>query len=168
MRSITVKHNFETAHRLPLLGGKCTNLHGHSWWATVTVAAPDLDAYGTVVEFGSFKASMRAWIDACLDHGAMLGKEDPLVAALEAQGSKVFVFGRDWTDADWPTVEAVAELIAAKATAWLPPDPPPGVHVERVSISETHVNAAEWTTPARRPSVREVWASTVQGLRESA
>lgn len=168
MRSISVRHNFETAHRLPLLGGKCVNLHGHSWQATVTVSAPNLDAYGTVVEFGTFKAAMRAWIDTNLDHATMLGSRDRLISPLREAGCKVFVFGHDWPGADWPTVEAVAEMIADRAAMWLPPDPPPGVQIERVRVAETHVNSAEWLNPARRPTVREMWSQTVHGLQESA
>lgn len=168
MRSIVVRHNFEAAHRLPLLGGKCTNLHGHSWWATVTVSAPELDSYGTIIEFGPFKAHMRAWIDTYLDHGAMLGNLDPLTSALEEQGSKVFAFGRDWEGEEWPTVEAVAALIADKAPGWLPPELPDGTHIARVVVTETHVNAAEWEAPAPRVTVREVWSRATQSLRESA
>lgn len=168
MRSISVRHNFETAHRLPLLGNKCVNLHGHSWWTEVTVAAPELDPYGTVVEFGTFKAGLRTWIDTWLDHGAMLGRADPLAKLLIQHGCKVFVFGADYDGAAWPTVEAVAELIASKAPQWLPPDLPHGAHVARVRVSETHVNAAEWNAPTRRTTVAEVRAQAVQGLRESA
>jgi 6-pyruvoyltetrahydropterin/6-carboxytetrahydropterin synthase len=168
MRSISVRHNFEAAHRLPLLGGKCTNLHGHSWWATVTVSTPALDGYGTIVEFGGFKAHMRAWIDTNLDHGAMLGNQDPLAKILLEHGCKVFRFGYDWPGADWPTVEAVAEMIADRAAMWLPPEPPDGTHIARVVVTETHVNAAEWEAPAPRVTVREVWSRATQPLRESA
>jgi 6-pyruvoyltetrahydropterin/6-carboxytetrahydropterin synthase len=52
---VTIRHNFETAHRLPHLPGKCQSLHGHSWWAEVTVAASELSRGGLVVEFGALK-----------------------------------------------------------------------------------------------------------------
>lgn len=168
MHSITVRHNFEAAHRLPLLGGRCVNLHGHSWWTKVTVAAPHLDAYGTIVEFGGFKAAMRAWIDTHLDHAAMLGRQDPLSDILQQHGCRVFVFGHDYTSADWPTVEAVAELIASKARYWLPPELPEGAFVARVEVSETHVNAAEWSAPTPRVTVAEVRDGAVRSLRRSA
>lgn len=121
-QTVTVRHNFETAHRLPFLGGKCTSLHGHSWWAEVTVGG-DVDDDGILVDFAALKRGLREWIDTYLDHGAMLGASDPLVGALEAAGSKTFVFGWpgavDWTGGDpwdgralaWPTVENVAELL---------------------------------------------------------
>jgi 6-pyruvoyltetrahydropterin/6-carboxytetrahydropterin synthase len=146
--TITVRHNFETAHRLPHLSGKCSSLHGHSWWAEVTVQAPGLSSDHTVIEFGAFKAAMRQWIDTHLDHGTMLGADDPLVRPLtdDPHGCKVFVFGLDWPRADWPTVEAVAALIAGQAWGWLASihDQAPQAMVSRVRVTETHVNTAEW------------------------
>jgi 6-pyruvoyltetrahydropterin/6-carboxytetrahydropterin synthase len=152
--AVTVRHNFETAHRLPHLHGKCGNLHGHSWWAEVTVAAPDLSAAWTVVEFGAFKTRMRNWIDTRLDHGAMLGAQDPLANVLIDTGSKVFVFGADWEGSPWPTVESVAHMLGVQAAEWLaaagtleatPTPPAPGVRVAQVRVTETAVNAATWT-----------------------
>lgn len=152
--SVTVRHNFETAHRLPHLGGKCTNLHGHSWWAEVTLTAPNLREDGTIVDFGAAKRRLREWIDRHLDHGAMLGAADPLVPALKADGTKLFRFGAAdpfeyeglAVDLPYPTVELVAELLARVATDVVVPLRPT-MTVERVRVTETHVNAAEWSGP---------------------
>lgn len=138
MHAVTVKHNFETGHRLPHLPGKCQNLHGHSWWAEVTVEAPEL-AGGLVVEFGPFKRRLRAWIDEHLDHGLMLGPDDPLLPTLTTAGKVHVVPG-------WPTVENVAALIGrVAADALLDEVRAPGARVTAVRVSETHVNAATWT-----------------------
>ncbi|WP_159942541.1 6-pyruvoyl trahydropterin synthase family protein [Nocardiopsis sp. FR6] len=149
---VTVRHNFETAHRLPHLGGKCTNLHGHSWWVEVSAVAPTLDS-GTVVEFGSFKSALRSWIDTYLDHGAMLGFDDPMAKLLSDHGSKLFRFGapdplpaeEPAADLPHPTVEAVAVLlgrVAEEALAGLAHVP--GTRIDTVSVTETHVNNAVW------------------------
>lgn len=144
MNSVTVRHNFETAHRLPELGGKCFNLHGHSWWAEITVAAPALNGDGIVVEFGAFKRAVREWIDTHLDHGAMLGTDDPLLAVLCSMGCKVFEF-----EDRWPTVEATAELLASVASGLLTAVPhAPGARVVNVDVRETAVNEASWTGEA--------------------
>lgn len=152
MNGVTVTHNFETAHRLPHLGGKCQNLHGHSWWGEVTIEAPALAPDGTVVEFGELKRRLRAWIDHHLDHGAMLGVADVLVPALTSVGSKVFTFGEvdaahgiDVSDLRWPTVEYVAVLLA-RVTAQLLADLPRALDAEvvEVRVCETHVNEASW------------------------
>lgn len=149
--SVTLRHNMETGHRLPHLAGKCTSLHGHSWWVEVTIEAPKL-ASGTVVEFGAYKAHLRGWIDHYLDHGLMLGADDPLVPLLRPEG-KVFVFGETFgvgdgmaLDLPWPTVENVAVLLSRAATQLLGNlDHAPDARVVRVDVSETHVNAASWT-----------------------
>ena len=144
--TITISHNFETAHRLPTLGGKCTNLHGHSWWATITVTAPYLSPTGTVVEYGALKREVREWIDQHLDHGAMLGADDALAEVLAEHGSKVYIFGRDpFAEAfPWPTVENVAAMLAGMVGAVL--SNTAGMthaRVVGVSVQETHVNTAD-------------------------
>ncbi|MFB8402189.1 6-pyruvoyl tetrahydropterin synthase family protein [Streptomyces sp. NPDC055912] len=136
---VTVRHNFETGHRLPHLPGKCQSLHGHSWWAEVTAEAPALDS-GLVVEFGPFKKQLRRWIDEHLDHGLMLGPDDPLLAVLMPYGTKIHQVP------GWPTVENVAALIARVAQDALRDlVHAPGARVTHVKISETHVNAATWS-----------------------
>ncbi|MPZ66181.1 MAG: 6-carboxytetrahydropterin synthase [Pseudonocardiaceae bacterium] len=140
MHTVTVAHNFETAHRLPHLPGKCQSLHGHSWWAEVTVSAPDTDESGVVVEFGEFKAALREFIDLHLDHGVMLGLDDPLVDVLNDGHTKVHVM------TDWPTVENVAAMLAEIAGQLLSAIPRvSGATVTAVEVRETHVNRAGWT-----------------------
>ncbi|MDA0564173.1 6-carboxytetrahydropterin synthase [Streptomonospora sp. S1-112] len=160
---IRVRHNFETAHRLPHLGGKCVNLHGHSWWAEVSVSAPALAGDGTVVEFGAFKKALRAFVDTHLDHGAMLGADDPLAAFLLEQGSKVYRFGesapaeaeRYARDLPHPTVEAVAVMLGRVAEDLLGrQERAAGARVTAVEVTETHVNTAEYR-PATSPAARE-------------
>jgi 6-pyruvoyltetrahydropterin/6-carboxytetrahydropterin synthase len=115
---IRVKHNFETAHRLPFLGGKCANLHGHSWRVEITLFASmqdeGIDANGLSVDFSLIKKHVRGWIDSYLDHGCMLGVDDPLVPVLYEEGSKIYTFGEkgDYEEYPWPTVEAVARMLA--------------------------------------------------------
>lgn len=152
---VTVRHNFETAHRLPFLGGKCENLHGHSWWATWEVSG-ELSPEGIAVEYGYLKSCLRGWVDTHLDHGAMLGVLDPLAAVLEDLDSSVFVFGRDGVnepeeilamDLQWPTVENVATLLKRMCTKLLDGEGGVGISGHRlrcdlVRVQETHVNGA--------------------------
>lgn len=138
---IGVEHNFETAHRLPFLGGKCENLHGHSWKVKIhflnLAYESGMNSQGISAEYGLLKEIVRGWIDDKLDHGCMLGGKDSLLPALLDDNSKVYVFGsleglgkyrdpdtgtREYYDhlvADdqvyphlpWPTVEAVAQMV---------------------------------------------------------
>ncbi|WP_103344075.1 6-pyruvoyl trahydropterin synthase family protein [Amycolatopsis sp. CA-126428] len=138
--TVTIAHNFETAHRLPHLPGKCTSLHGHSWWAEITVTAADVDPNGVVVEFGPLKKALRGWIDEHFDHGVLLGPDDPLVPLLREHGCKV-------TEVPgWPTVENVAAHLAAVAAGLLAElERVPGARVTAVEVRETHVNRAGWS-----------------------
>lgn len=141
MYEVTVRHNFETAHRLPHLEGKCQSLHGHSWWASVTVESELLRPGGVLVEFGPFKQKLREWIDTNLDHGSMLGSEDPLLPTLRAHGCKVYEMPQ------WPTVEEVAAEIARQAETVLHElVRAPGAKVVRCVVQETHVNQASWVS----------------------
>ncbi len=137
MNLVSVRHNFETGHRLPHLPGKCQSLHGHSWWAEVWVAGDLHD--GLVVDFGTLKRALRGWIDDNLDHGLMLGRDDELSLIMPNYG-KVYVMR------EWPTVESVAELLAEVTSTLLDAEGLPG-EVVRVRVTETHVNAAEWIAP---------------------
>lgn len=144
---VTISHSFEAAHRLPPLEGKCQNLHGHSWQLEVTVEAPQ--GFGgperpeVVVEFAELKRQVRAWVDEHLDHGAMLGESDSLLEPLLSEGSKVYIFGE--AEGYWPSVEAVARLIAQKVDEMLLHiDAAPGACVSRVKVSETSTNSATW------------------------
>jgi 6-pyruvoyltetrahydropterin/6-carboxytetrahydropterin synthase len=141
---ISVRHNFETAHRLPFLGGKCTNLHGHSWWVTWSFDIP-MDPNGLTTDYGTLKSSLRGWVDKYLDHGVMLGLDDALVDYFKEfePVQKMFVFGTDqvfrpWPTGPWPTVEAVAELLASVAHLAV------GYRPFEVVVQETHVNSATW------------------------
>jgi 6-pyruvoyltetrahydropterin/6-carboxytetrahydropterin synthase len=139
MHEVTVRHNFEAGHRLPHLPGKCQSLHGHSWWAHVTVTGPQLEN-GILVDFGALKKEIREWIDSRLDHGTMLGHGDPLTPLLRAHECKVYEV------AGWPTVENVATMIAAASAEALGRlEVAPGCHLARVTVRETHLNEATWT-----------------------
>lgn len=141
--AIAVEHTFETGHRLPHIPGKCQSLHGHSWRVSVEVTAPlGQDERGMVVEFGPFKAQLREWIDTYLDHGVMLGHDDPLLPALIDAG-KVYTFTA--YDYDWPTVENVAVLIARVAQGVLARIPHAlDAFVSRVDVHEKHDNRGSW------------------------
>ena len=153
--SIVIRGGFEAAHRLPQLGGACASIHGHSWQIAVTVTAPGLSHDGTVAEFGAFKRAVHAWTDAHLDNGAMLGIADPLLPAFTTDGSKTFRFGAAAEageaelfagDQAWPTVEAVAIVIARVAGSLLAAIPhAPGAVVTSVLVEETRANSAVWT-----------------------
>ena len=159
MHSITIRHNFEAAHRLPHLPGKCQSLHGHSFWADVTIQAATLDQ-GILLEYGQAKRFLREWVDHHWDHGSILGEQDDLVTAREEDGTpiremlgKVYVMPAG----EWPTVENLAHHLATVVEAFCrdlnrAPDrgDRPTIHVRQVHVQETHVNGADWHWEAGR------------------
>jgi 6-pyruvoyl tetrahydropterin synthase/QueD family protein len=111
--TLDVLVTFEAAHRLPALGGKCANLHGHSWRAEFTLGGT-LDAEQAIIaDAGEIKARLRDWVDSHLDHAALLGAADSLITALYAEKCRIYVFGLDGytEDLNWPSTEAVAALL---------------------------------------------------------
>jgi 6-pyruvoyltetrahydropterin/6-carboxytetrahydropterin synthase len=55
MYEVTIIKSFSAAHVLPEIGGKCEDLHGHNFKVEVTVAAPELDSTGLLIDFRVFK-----------------------------------------------------------------------------------------------------------------
>ncbi|MEU4331430.1 6-pyruvoyl trahydropterin synthase family protein [Nonomuraea dietziae] len=174
MYTQTVDHTFHAAHSLPHLAGKCSSLHGHTWRVSITIAGPSLDKDGVLVEFGAFKKQMIQWIDTRLDHSLMLGTGDnlvpllrpttehwdtdnfapsPLAKAFDERGQRLFIFGRDFPDIAWPSVEGVAQLLAHHAHTWLDTATTRrDVHVHTVTVRETDNNAATWHNPNPEPA----------------
>lgn len=109
-RTCTRKLEFDAAHRVMQHESKCRHLHGHRYTVEVTVAASDLDDLGRVIDFGVVKAELGAWIDAHLDHGAILNEKDTrLIELCRDEGWRVFTMPGN------PTAENLAELLFEQA-----------------------------------------------------
>jgi len=106
MYQATIQVKFEAAHRLFNYEGKCRNLHGHSYVATVVVSSPKLEerSPGFVVDFGVLKRIVKDWIDANWDHATLLNEQDPMCGWLTGE-SHLFIMGED------PTAEHMTELL---------------------------------------------------------
>lgn len=144
---VLLNHHFDAAHRLPHLAGgntKCASLHGHTWGVTLGITGPIHDDM-TIVEFGGVKKTWRTLIDTHLDHGTLLGHQDPLLHPLLEHGTKVYTFGTgDAQGLPWPSVEAVTALLVRFAhTLPLPDD----CHISSMHVTETTNNAIRWSAP---------------------
>jgi 6-pyruvoyltetrahydropterin/6-carboxytetrahydropterin synthase len=56
---ISVEQDFDAAHFLREYGGKCENIHGHTFRAGVTVKADRLDATGMAYDFTLLKRHLN-------------------------------------------------------------------------------------------------------------
>ena len=142
MFRLSVRHNFETAHRFshPDSAIKCQSIHGHSWWAEVWLEGRDVDHRGMLMEFGVFKKAWRDLIDGRLDHHLLLNEEDPVL------GPIVEVIGdvRITTFPFEPTTENIARWLHEQAGILLEEIGSNGMRVAKVRVDETGVNAIEY------------------------
>lgn len=67
MYELTVKTNFDAAHRLCGYQGNCANIHGHTWIVEVTVSGEQLNAIGMLIDFKDLKKALKKIIEQ-LDH----------------------------------------------------------------------------------------------------
>jgi 6-pyruvoyltetrahydropterin/6-carboxytetrahydropterin synthase len=136
-QAIVVRHNIEVAHRLSLLPGKCENVHGHSMWVELSLAAP-VNTAGIVggLDFGAVKRSFRGYLDDRYDHHLLLNARDELVGAK--------IPGTVACDGD-PTTENIARWVGEWALdAFVAGTPIVEQWGVEVRVNETHVNAATW------------------------
>lgn len=114
MQTVSVKHNFEMAHRLQL-PGKCQNIHGHSWICTLEVFGDVNPETGIIIDFHELKDYFKTWLDNNFDHKLMLNSTDPWLGQLRDRsklsgGTELYPPGlliENWD----PTTENVAKCI---------------------------------------------------------
>lgn len=75
MYTIFVKDKFSSAHNLRNYGGKCENLHGHSWVVELLLEYNTLNQIGISKDFKDVKEALRQQVDL-LDH-KYLNEIDP-------------------------------------------------------------------------------------------
>lgn len=63
MYEVTIIKSFSSAHLLAQIGGKCEELHGHNFRVEVTLAAPDLNESGLLIDF----RVVKKWLSVILD-----------------------------------------------------------------------------------------------------
>ena len=64
---LTVRAEFEAAHRIDGYNGKCQRLHGHNWSVEAVVEGRELDELGMLIDFKVLKAELNKVLDE-LDH----------------------------------------------------------------------------------------------------
>lgn len=82
---ISKEITIEMGHRLPNHGGKCRNIHGHSYKLELFVESETLhpkgSSEGMVEDYSAMKKAMEA-IDAIFDHTLVLSIDDPILIPL--------------------------------------------------------------------------------------
>ena len=141
VQTVSVKHNFEMAHRLQL-PGKCQNIHGHSWICTLEVFG-DVQENGIIIDFHELKNWFKKHLDDNFDHKLYLWGNDPWLGQLRDRskysgGTELYPPGLILVHED-PTTENIARRIgtAARMTFGLK-------YRYRVVLEEGLHNGASW------------------------
>ena len=103
----TRRIEFDAGHRIMEHESKCKYLHGHRYAIEATFAANDLDKLGRVIDFGSVREVLGAWIDEHWDHTTILSEKDKELGDLLAAktGQKIYYMQKN------PTAENMAEYL---------------------------------------------------------
>ncbi|MGC9157750.1 MAG: 6-carboxytetrahydropterin synthase QueD [Terracidiphilus sp.] len=75
MYEVTAEADFSSGHYLRNYKGKCENPHGHNYKIRITLAGPELDSAGLLLDFKLLKQVLRPVIER-LDH-QMLNDLEP-------------------------------------------------------------------------------------------
>ena len=139
MKTITIEHETDTAHRLVSHKGKCNNLHGHRYRYVITIEAKGSieDGDGTFVDFYDFKRAVREFLDDLLDHGTFLwncSENTRIETALVLSECKVIMVPFE------PTVENMVSWLAAQ----LDNIEPLKGRLVQLTIYETPTNYCTW------------------------
>ena len=67
MYELTVRSEFEAAHKIKNYPGKCARLHGHNWIVEAIVKGTELNELGILIDFKVLKAELKKVLDE-FDH----------------------------------------------------------------------------------------------------
>lgn len=130
-------HDISCGHRVFAHESKCAHLHGHNYRFYFTVAAPELDTVGRVLDFSVIKERLCEWLEENYDHKFLIWQDDPFLpalASLDPQGVVSVPYN--------PTAENIAkhmvEVIAVEALKGT------GCRLIKCSIDETRKCSAAY------------------------
>jgi 6-pyruvoyltetrahydropterin/6-carboxytetrahydropterin synthase len=75
-------HDICTGHRVHNHESKCAHLHGHNYRIHFTIAAPELDDVGRVLDFSVIKSALCEWLESEWDHKFLVWERDPMADTL--------------------------------------------------------------------------------------
>ncbi len=104
MIEVTVKIEFDTAHRVIGHQNKCKYLHGHRFVLYISAISKELNELGMVVDFGELKQIMKNWINHNFDHNVILFDKDKKLgeSISECTGQSIYYLETN------PTAENIA------------------------------------------------------------
>lgn len=131
---------WEGAHRLVHgYPGNCSQLHGHSYTATVVMESLGaLNNFGFVKDFNEMKV-LKTWVDGHWDHATLVSSDDSeLLSWLLDHKQRHFIIEHN------PTAEIIGATLFAKASTLLDDE---FSRVSEVRINETCTSETVVTSP---------------------
>lgn len=111
--SISREIGIDAAHRVPLHGSKCKNLHGHRYTIQAVCSSRTLisqgEQSGMVLDFGFLKEEMMNAIDHPCDHATLFWEQDPLWQHLQTDPIAMSMMGKICVLPVIPTAENLAK-----------------------------------------------------------
>ncbi|GAD07417.1 queuosine biosynthesis protein QueD [Porphyromonas crevioricanis] len=77
-------HDISMGHRVVGHQHKCKHLHGHNYRIHFCCISDETDELGMVIDFGTIKSTLCAYLEREWDHKFMIWQEDPLLEQLQA------------------------------------------------------------------------------------
>lgn len=93
---ITKEFTFEMAHALSRYDGKCENVHGHTYYLSITVSGRPEQSQGSpkcgmVMDFSDLKMIVKEQILDHFDHALVLNETDPRQFELDKLSTKIIL-----------------------------------------------------------------------------
>ena len=136
------KYHFYAAHRNLAIGGKCANLHGHTYYVEVSLRLMQASPQGVTVLFEDIDRRLEPIVKS-LDHCLLLDRADPQADLLRQVAGRCMEF-------DFPTsAENLARWLGEQIEAhW------PNV-LDYVQVQETTTSTVRYSPPAQ--PVAQAW-----------
>lgn len=138
MKTITIEHETDTAHRLSCHMGKCKNLHGHRYKFVISVKTEHSIENPGFIDFYVLKQGVRDVLNFCFDHGTILcdnAENEQLIKVLQESKQKVYLMQKE------PTVEAMIDEVRK----FIFQGSLNKLKLHQLTIYETPTNYCTWT-----------------------
>lgn len=138
---VTKEFSFEAAHALWKHDGKCENIHGHSYWLSVTVCGEPLNKKkhpkdGMLIDFSALKKIIHDSVIDIFDHVLILNTnmEEENIRQLMSFNKRIMVVDYQ------PTSENLIVDFAGRIQSKLPSE----IKLYSLKLQETAASYVEW------------------------
>ncbi|MCG8576342.1 MAG: 6-carboxytetrahydropterin synthase [Flavobacteriales bacterium] len=138
---VTKIFDFETAHALWAYDGKCANIHGHSYYLTVTISGPlknepNAVKDGMIIDFSDLKKIVKEHVVEVFDHCLLLNGNTPHAKYAEVENGYSKIMLCDYQ----PTCENMLIDMVKRIQNNLPEH----IELKYAKLQETRNSFVEW------------------------